>query len=238
MGMDTTCGSLALKGSLIKGNATVVQNLLNAGAIVIGKTNLSEWAYVKGNILCGWSAVGGQTQSPYIRGGVQPDDTWAGHSNPGGSSSGSATSVAAGFAPLSIGTETCGSLVNPGNRAALYTIKPTTLNGGIVSQQGIVPVSHNFDSAGPMTKCVHDLAACLDIIVDTSKAIDRPNGGYLSCIEDAGWAELKVGYVHPEMFLQPDHLVKWEPGTKEQTVSRAEVEACHESCKEADAYRR
>lgn len=217
--MDTTCGSFALKDSVVVGNSGVVQKLLDAGLIIIGKANLSEWAYLKGDILSGWSAVGGQTQSPYIVGGVEPGDSVSGHSNPGGSSSGSATSVAAGFAPLSIGSETGGSLCSPGNRAALYTIKPTTLDCGIVSQEGMVPISHNFDSAGPMTKCMYDLAACMDIIVETSKASGKPEGGYLSAIKNVSWENIKIGYVDMEKLLPSEDIVKWEPGTKEQMVS-------------------
>lgn len=164
--MDTTCGSLALVGSITPGNARIIDRLVDAGAIILGKASLSEWAYFKGEgIPCGWNAVLGQGQSPYVRGGWQPNDTPLGHSTPGGSSSGSAISVAAGFAPIAIGSETCGSLVNPSDRAALYTLKPSP---GLVSQQGIVPISHTFDTAGPMTKCVADLAVLMDIMMEPS----------------------------------------------------------------------
>jgi amidase len=222
MGMDTTAGSLALAGSVVPGNAVVAQQLVDAGLIIIGKASLSEWAYYKGdNIPCGWNAIGGQTHSPYIIGGVDPKDALAGQTSPGGSSSGSGTSIAAGFAPLSIGSETSGSLTLPADRAALYTIKPTTLDGGIVSGKGVVPVSHNFDTTGPMTKSVWDEAVCLDIMVDEGKATGRPAGGYVSCLKDPGWSDLRVGYLEPKDYFPSEKragFFSWPANTKEQVV--------------------
>ncbi|KAI4911270.1 uncharacterized protein J4E92_010326 [Alternaria infectoria] len=110
----------------------------------------------------GWSARGGQTQSAYVRGGVVDDGIY-GHSNPSGSSTGSAVAVSAGFAPLSIGADFNGSLTNPATRSALYTIRPTP---GIVSEHGCFPFSKNRDSVGPMAKSVGDLVGLLDVIVD------------------------------------------------------------------------
>ncbi|OAP53885.1 hypothetical protein AYL99_11907 [Fonsecaea erecta] len=115
------------------------------------------------NITSGYSAVGGQVRSAYTRGNVNPDDSSDGHSNPSGSSSGSAVAVSAGYSPFSIGTETDGSLIVPAGRAALYTIKPTI---GLVPQARIVPISSTFDSAGPMAKTPYDMAVLLDVIID------------------------------------------------------------------------
>lgn len=222
MGMETTAGSFALAGSVVPGNAEVVQRLVDAGLIIIGKASLSEWAYYKGeNIPCGWNAMGGQVHQPYIIGGVDPNDTPGGQTSPGGSSSASGTTVAAGFAPLSIGTETCGSITMPADRASLYAIKPTTLNGGIVSGKGVIPISHNFDSSGPMAKSAWDVAACLDVMVDPGKTNGIPEGGYISCLKDPSWANLRIGYVDPELFYfpePPDGIASWPSGVKEQMV--------------------
>ncbi|KAM0335643.1 hypothetical protein ACHAQA_000692 [Verticillium albo-atrum] len=161
--------------------------------------------------ICGWSAVGGQSQSAYARGGLQEDDTPGGHSNPGGSSSGPAIAVSAGFAPLAIGTETAGSLISPASKAALYTIKPTI---GLVSQHGIVPISSLCDSAGPMTKSVLDLANMMDLIVDQSKT-SVPAGGYSSVLTTT-WADLNVGVLDPAEWGTTDSWTKPDPGATRQ----------------------
>ena len=212
LGMDTTAGSFALVGSRPKKSADVVERLLKAGAIVIGKANLSEMSYWKGDkLLCGWSAVGGQGQSAYVRGGIDPEDSYGGHSNPGGSSAGSAIAVSAGFAPFSIGTETDGSLILPASRAALYTIKPTI---GLVSQQGIVPVSAICDSAGPMTKSVIDLANMMDVIVDPATT-KIPPGGYASVLTNS-WADIRVGVLDIVEWQHPTDIIKPVPEASQQ----------------------
>jgi amidase len=101
--------------------------------------------------------------------------------------------VSAGYAPVSIGTETCGSLTCPASRAALYTIKPSI---GLVSQHGIVPISHTCDTAGPMGKTAFDIAALLDVLTDTD-APGRPDGGYTNSL-DGSWADIKVAAVKIE----------------------------------------
>ncbi|EED21632.1 glutamyl-tRNA(gln) amidotransferase subunit A, putative [Talaromyces stipitatus ATCC 10500] len=149
----------------------------------------------------GWSAVGGQTQSPYVRGGVVPGDSKDGHSMPSGSSSGSASAVAAGYAPLSIGTETNGSLVWPASRCALYSIKPTI---GLISQQGIVPVSNTCDSAGPMAKSPYDLALLMDVLLEKP-----PDNSFISSLSQDSWSDISVGVLdydkwwHDAGFLKP-----------------------------------
>ncbi|PNP44102.1 hypothetical protein TGAMA5MH_04387 [Trichoderma gamsii] len=193
-GLDTTAGSLALVNSSPRINAPVVDRLLDAGLIVIGKASLSELSWWKGkNLICGWNAVSGQAQSPYVKGGIRPDDSFAGHSNPGGSSSGSAIAVAAGFAPVSIGTETFGSLMLPAGRAALYSLKPSR---SLISLTGIVPISSFSDQPGPMTKTTKDLAMLMDIITDPGNV---PPGGYASRVTGS-WEGLKIGTVDPELW--------------------------------------
>lgn len=145
----------------------------------------------------GWSAMGGQCQSAYVRGGVRSNgDLGARHSGPSGSSSGSAVGVSAGFAPVAIGTETIGSLVMPADRAALFTIKSTI---GLVSQQGIIPTSELYDSAGPMAKNSRDVAVLLDVMVDPAKT-EVPENGYMFALTES-WDGLRVGVVDPAKWL-------------------------------------
>ncbi|KAJ9165614.1 Amidase family protein [Coniochaeta hoffmannii] len=205
LGMETTAGSVALVGSRPRRNADVVQRLIDAGAIVIAKANLSELSYFKrtAKARAGWSPVGGQTQSAYVRGGIQEEDTVAGHSNPGGSSSGSAVGVSAGYAPLALGTETHGSLILPANRAALYALKPTV---GLISATGIVPISRVCDSAGPMAKSAADLAILLDVLVDAAKPT-VPKGGYTAAVTTS-WKGLRIGTLDPDAWMFSEELRK------------------------------
>ncbi|KAL6907245.1 amidase signature domain-containing protein [Trichoderma evansii] len=214
-GLDTTAGSLALVNSNPRINAPVVDRLLEAGLIVIGKASLSELSWWKGkNLICGWNAVSGQAQSPYVKGGIHPDDSYAGHSNPGGSSSGSAIAVAAGFAPVSIGTETFGSLMLPAGRAALYSIKP---GRSLISITGIVPISSFSDQPGPMTKTTKDLAMLMDIITDPGNV---PPGGYASRVTGS-WDGLKIGTVDPETWRYPPDIRKiLDEGMEKQLIDQ------------------
>uniref|UniRef100_A0A093UVR3 Putative amidase n=1 Tax=Talaromyces marneffei PM1 TaxID=1077442 RepID=A0A093UVR3_TALMA len=204
--MGTRASAVALVGSVPKTNASIVDKLTKAGAIILGKTTMSEYAYVKGEgIRCGWSTLAGQCNNPYVKGGDDPTDGLGGHSSTGGSSSGSAVSVAAGLAPISIGTETEGSLVEPAPRAALYTLKPTL---GIVPGDGIIPISHRLDTAGPMAKSVHDLASLLTVIVDESKT-NILEGGYASALSGAeAWKEFTIGTLSPDDCLPSDEFIK------------------------------
>ena len=139
--MATTAGSLALIGNVTGRDAGLVERLRDAGAVILGKANLSEWANFRSEqSSSGWSGVGGQTRNPY-------DPT----RSPCGSSSGSGVAVAAGFAPVAIGTETNGSVVCPSTSNGLVGIKPTV---GLVSRFGVVPISHTQDTAGPMARTV------------------------------------------------------------------------------------
>lgn len=150
--METTAGSLALKGHLASKDAFVVQRLRSAGAIILGKANLSEWAnFRSSHSSSGWSSVGGQTRNPY--------DTLR---NPCGSSSGSAVSVAASLTSVAVGTETDGSVVCPSSLTGIVGIKPTL---GLVSRSGIIPIAHSQDTAGPMGRTVKDAAILLSAMV-------------------------------------------------------------------------
>jgi amidase len=146
--MTTTAGSLALEGSIPPQDSFVAQKLRDAGAILLAKANMSEWAYWRGlNASSGWSARGGQCRNPYAL-----------DRNPCGSSSGSGVAAAANLAALTVGTETGGSIMCPSSINGVVGIKPTV---GLWSRSGIVPISHSQDTAGPMTRTVRDAAILL-----------------------------------------------------------------------------
>src|ERR1700678_1884051 len=149
-GAPTTAGSPALLG-VQPPDAFVVSRLRAAGAIILAKANLSEWAnFRSSHSTSGWSTLGGQTVNPYAL-----------DRNPSGSSSGSAAGVAAGLAPLAVGTETDGSIVAPASACGVVGIKPTS---GLISRRGIVPISPVQDTAGPMAGCVADAAVLLSVL--------------------------------------------------------------------------
>jgi len=150
--MSTTAGSLALIGDPPHQDATVAARLRAAGAVILGKTNLSEWANFRGfNSSSGWSGQGGQTRNPYVL-----------DRNPCGSSSGSAASVAANLAAAGLGTETDGSIVCPATSNGVVGIKPTV---GLTSRAGVIPISHTQDTVGPHGRTVADAAAVLSALV-------------------------------------------------------------------------
>ena len=156
-GMPTTAGSYALEGST-PSDAFIVQKLRAAGAIVIAKANLSEWANFRSNpSSSGWSGIGGQTNMPYVL-----------DRNPCGSSSGSGVAAAADLATVAIGTETDGSVVCPAGNNAVVGLKPTI---GLVAQDGIIPIAHSQDSAGPMGRSVTDVAILLNAMVSPFGAV-------------------------------------------------------------------
>ncbi len=149
--MMTTAGSLALEGSIASQDAFVVQRLRAAGAVILAKANLSEWANIRSmKSSSGWSARGGQVRNPYVL-----------DRNPCGSSSGSAVATSANLAPAAIGTETDGSIVCPAGANGIVGIKPTV---GLVSRAGIIPISHTQDTAGPMARTVTDAAILLTVM--------------------------------------------------------------------------
>ena len=153
--MMTTAGSLALAGSRPKQDAPLVSNLRSAGAVILGKTNLSEWANFRSpRSSSGWSSRGGQTKNPYSL-----------DRNPCGSSSGSGVAVSANLCAAAIGTETDGSITCPAGVNGIVGLKPTV---GLVSGRGVIPIAHSQDTAGPMTRSVTDAAILLSALVDAS----------------------------------------------------------------------
>ncbi len=155
--METTAGSLAVAGRPAGRDAFLTARLREAGAVILGKTNLSEWANFRSErSSSGWSAVGGQTRNPYAL-----------DRNPCGSSSGSGAAVAANFCAVAVGTETDGSVVCPSSATGIVGIKPTL---GLVSRTGVVPLAHSQDTAGPMARTVADAVALLTAMAGTDPA--------------------------------------------------------------------
>jgi amidase len=164
--MQTTAGSLALVGSKPPKDSFVAQRLRAAGAVILGKTNLSEWANIRSShSTSGWSGRGGLTKNPYAL-----------DRNPCGSSSGTGAGISANLAAIGIGTETDGSIVCPSSSNGLAGIKPTV---GLVSRAGIIPISHSQDTAGPMCRTVRDAAILLSVLagVDTDDAATAASAG-------------------------------------------------------------
>ena len=149
--MMTTAGALVMEGNIAKQDAFIVKRLRDAGAVILGKTNLSEWANFRSTMsVSGWSSRGGQTKNPYIL-----------DRNPSGSSSGAGAAVAANLCVFAIGTETNGSIVSPASASGIVGIKPTV---GLCSRSGIIPISHTQDTAGPMCRTVRDAAIVLGVL--------------------------------------------------------------------------
>jgi amidase len=197
--MQTTAGSLALLGSRPAQDATVAARLRNAGAIILGKANLSEWANFRSTgSSSGWSARGGQCRNPYL----------LTHS-PCGSSSGSGSAIAANLAVAALGTETDGSIVCPAGRCGIVGLKPTV---GLTSRAGVIPISHSQDTVGPMTRTVRDAALVLNALlgVDPRDPATASNGDnvvadYTRFLKPDGLAGARIGVarqaffgVHPE----------------------------------------
>jgi amidase len=183
--METTAGSLALVGAKVPRDAFVVRRLRVAGALILGKTNLSEWANFRSTqSSSGWSGRGGQCANPYAL-----------DRNPCGSSSGSGAAIAANLAAVAVGTETDGSIVCPSHACGLVGLKPTL---GLVSRSGIVPIAHSQDTAGPMARTVADAAALLAVLTGadpddpTTAGRLRPNG-YAAALEGATLQGARIG---------------------------------------------
>lgn len=179
--MQTSAGSLAMVGQPAAQDAFIVQRLRAAGAVILGKTNLSEWANFRdADIPDGWSGRGGQTRNPHVL-----------SATPCGSSSGSAAAVAAGFAPLTVGTETTGSIICPASLNGIVGLKPTV---GLLSRTGIVPVNLHVDTPGPMTRTVREAALLLNAMTgnDAAEPIKKPRA---------------ISAVDYTQLLRPDALV-------------------------------
>lgn len=167
--MMTTAGSLALEGSIPLQDSTVAKRLRDAGAVILGKTNLSEWANFRStHSSSGWSGRGGQTRNPYVL-----------DRNPCGSSSGSGAATSANFAAAAVGTETDGSVVCPSSANGLVGIKPTL---GLISRAGIIPIAHSQDTAGPMARTVSDAAILLTALagIDSRDSATVSSKGHAS----------------------------------------------------------
>jgi amidase len=185
--METTAGSLALLGSRPVTDAFVVQRLREAGAVILGKTNLSEWANIRSShSSSGWSGRGGQTKNPYAL-----------DRNPCGSSSGSGAAVGANLCAVGVGTETDGSVVCPSSANGLVGIKPTL---GLISRSGVIPIAHSQDTPGPMARTVRDAAIVLGALagVDSCDSVTAEAGGkiasdYTRFLDPNGLKSARIG---------------------------------------------
>lgn len=196
----TTAGSLALKDNVTNRDAPLVARLREAGAVILGKTNLSEWANIRSNnSTSGWSAVGGLTRNPHAL-----------DRNTCGSSAGSGAATAASLAPITIGTETDGSITCPAGVNGIVGFKPTV---GLVSRTHIVPISHSQDTAGPMTLTVRDAAAVMTVIAGSDPA-------------DPATAEADARKVDYAAALSPDALKGKRIGVlRDRIGDRADIAA-------------
>ncbi|MDX1381727.1 MAG: amidase, partial [Xanthomonadales bacterium] len=192
--LPTTAGSLALKDNRTGRDAPLISNLREAGLVILGKANLSEWANFRDNeSSSGWSAVGGQARNP-----------WDTDRSPCGSSSGSAVAVAAGLVPLAVGTETNGSIICPAAVNGIVGVKPTV---GLVSRAGVVPIAHSQDTAGPMAMNVTGAALLLGAMEghdpnDPATDLAREHLGrdYATQLRADGLRGMRVGVVRSQSF--------------------------------------
>lgn len=195
--MQTTAGSLALVGMKPPRDAALVTRLRDAGAVILGKTNLSEWANMRSTrSTSGWSARGGLTRNPYAL-----------DRNTSGSSSGSGASMAASLAAVAVGTETDGSITSPASVAGLVGIKPTV---GLVSRAGIIPIAHSQDTAGPMARCVADAALLLTAMAGSdardaaSSPADQKKADYTRFLDRDGLRGKRIGVVRSQLTSSGD----------------------------------
>jgi amidase len=185
--MTTTAGSLGLAGSIAPRDAFLVQRLREAGAIILGKTNLSEWAdFRSGHASSGWSGRGGQTRNPYAL-----------DRSPCGSSSGSGVAAAANLCALAVGTETDGSIVCPSSANGIVGIKPTL---GLVSRSGVIPIAHSQDTAGPMARTVTDAVILLGVVAGidprdgaTADSLGKTPSSYAQSLDAQGLRGARLG---------------------------------------------
>ena len=190
--MKTAAGSLALADRPAPRDATVARRLRDAGAILLGKTNLSEWANFRStHSVSGWSGRGGLCRNPYAL-----------DRNPCGSSSGTGAAISANLATVGVGTETDGSIVCPSSANSLVGIKPTL---GLVSRRGIIPLSHTQDTAGPMARTVADAATLLGVLAgtdpeDTATAAARPESDYTRFLDPKGLQGARIGVARAKFF--------------------------------------
>jgi amidase len=197
-GMTTTAGSLALLRSVPPRDAGIAARLRDAGAVLLAKANMSEWANIRStHSTSGWSARGGQCRNPYVL-----------DRNPCGSSSGSAVAVSANLCAVAVGTETDGSIVCPASANGVVGIKPTV---GLVSRSGIIPISHTQDTAGPLCRTVADAAALLSVLAgpdprdpvtaDSARHLERD---YTRFLDPAGLRGARIGVARAKFFGYSD----------------------------------
>jgi amidase len=188
--MHTSAGSVALKNIFAPYDATVIKKLREADAVILGKANMTEFAnfITDGEMPDGYSSRGGQVINPFIRG-----------KTPSGSSSGSAVAVAAGLCTVALGTETCGSIVSPAGQNGIVGIKPTI---GLVSRNGIIPISYTCDTAGPIARTVEDAAILLDVISGGDEndlsTISQPEVKCSAALNECRLSGVKIGIYHPD----------------------------------------
>ena len=192
--MSTTAGSLALEGSIAQADSGVAARLRGAGAVLLAKANMSEWANIRStHSTSGWSARGGQCRNPYVL-----------DRNPCGSSSGSAVAVSANLCAVAVGTETDGSIVCPASNNGIVGLKPTV---GLVSRAGIIPISHTQDTAGPLCRSVADAAALLSAMagpdprdVATAASARHVQRDYTKFLDPAGLRGVRIGVARAKLF--------------------------------------
>ena len=194
--MSTTAGSLALQGLHARRDAFIVTRLREAGAVILGKTNLSEWANIRSSrSTSGWSSRGGQTRNPHVL-----------NRNPSGSSSGSAAAVSAGLCALAVGTETDGSITSPASICGVVGLKPTM---GRVSRDGIIPIAASQDTAGPMARQVRDAALLLQALAapdrrDAATALaPAATPDYLAALRPDALRGARLGIIRTALPPQP-----------------------------------
>jgi amidase len=195
--METTAGSLALVGARPRRDAHLVARLREAGAVIIAKTNLSEWANFRGNhSISGWSGRGGQTRHPYAL-----------DRNPSGSSSGSAVAVSANLCVAAVGTETNGSILSPSSVCGVVGVKPTV---GLVSRSGIIPIAHSQDTAGPITRTVRDAAIMLQALAGREERDAATEGipaalglNFAAALRPDALRGARIGVIHGPFGFRP-----------------------------------
>jgi len=214
--LATTAGSLALKGNVTNRDAPLVARLRDAGAIILGKTNLSEWANIRSNdSTSGWSAIGGLTKNPHAL-----------DRNSCGSSSGSAAAAAASLAPITIGTETAGSITCPAGVNGVVGFKPTV---GLVSRTFIVPISHSQDTAGPITLTVRDAAAVMTVIAGSDPAdpataeADARKTDYAAALSPGALKGKRIGVLRDRIGDRSDIAALFDAALKQMTDLGATV---------------
>lgn len=218
--MHTSAGSLALKESVAKEDSYVAEALRKAGAVILGKTNMTEWAnFMTEGMPSGYSSRGGQVLNPY----------GPGNFDVGGSSSGSGAAIASNFAAVAVGTETSGSILSPASQNSLVGIKPTV---GLISRRGIIPIAHSQDTAGPMARTVRDAVYLLDVLAgndDRDPAVqNNPESDYTEFagfLDENGLKGKRIGIAREVYFdyLSGDKLEVMNHAVEQLKALGAEV---------------